>query len=122
MTIEGLKNFVGGFESGMRKDIESTFTERCDILSPSTERKSEGSIIEGFNETYSDVPCRLGPRSGKEKWLGNRLAQDDESMLTIASDQNISTSDRVRIGQATYDVQDIGGSGLSKRILLRGIV
>lgn len=122
MAIAGLLGFVGGQVPGMRRDIESTFTERCVILSPSTERKAEGSIVEGFDETYQNVPCRLGAKSGRERWLGNRPVEDGESMLTIAFDQNLSTSDRVRIGSTTYDVQDIGGSGLSKRVLLRGIV
>ena len=122
MTIEGLKPFIGGFEPDMRQTIESTFTEFCDILSPSTDRKDEGSLVEGFRQVYQAVPCRLGPRSGKEKWFGNRPIEDGQSMLTLAFDQEISTSDRVRISSIVYDIQDIGGSGLSKRVLLRGIV
>lgn len=105
----------------MRQSIESTFTERCSILSPSAQMKDDGSIGDGFDEVYQDVPCRLGPRSGKDKWLGNRPVEDGQAMLTVSFDQEIDTSDRVRIGVTVYDVQDIGGSGLSKRVLLRGI-
>lgn len=89
----------------MRTIADDFFPDVCAIRTPVVTIGAMGGITTAWNNTYTDVACRLDPESGSGETIVN-LALEGKSvwMLNIPYDQAIEIDYKVRHQNLEYDI------------------
>ena len=108
----------------MRESIELLMPDTCDILTVTETPNGQGGITETWATAYSNVPCRLDMKSGREPMTGGAVQQYTSYILSLPYDTTINDVDRVEIDSVTYAVTSINaGQSWSavKRVTLEAV-
>jgi hypothetical protein len=92
----------------MRTIADDFFPDVCAIRTPTITIGAMGGITTTWDNTYTDVACRLDPESGGSETIVN-LALEGKStwMLNIPFDQAIDITYKIRHEGVEYDIASI---------------
>jgi head-tail adaptor len=93
-----------GLLAAMRAAQEDLLPDTCTIQSATAGQDAIGQPTRTWANRAIGVACRLGQRSERERWAGERPAAVGDWVLTVAHDQVIERSDRVIVGSRTFEV------------------
>lgn len=94
--------------AGMRDDAETLLlTQTCTIQTVSRASDGMGGFTETWNNTHTNVPCRLSPQGGSGRVQGDQFTVVTGWVLDVAYDQAIAAGNRVVLGGDTFDVLEV---------------
>jgi len=115
--------FLGTTElANLRSHMSATLPGTCTIQYVTNAASSIGSIEATWTSRGTAIACRLAPITARA--LGLTAEQVNEGrywMLSLAYDQTVTVTDRVTIGDDTYQVLQVNAGEsevLLKRVLL----
>jgi hypothetical protein len=89
----------------MRAIADNFFPDTCTIQTPTITIGGQGGISTTWNNTYTDVACRLDPQSGGSETIVNEALEGKSTwMLNIPFDQAIDITNRVIHESIEYEI------------------
>lgn len=90
----------------LRSVAELALPDRATIQRRAEVSDGGGGTTTSWSTHAAEVPCRLSPVGGGEiGTIGGRISDEATSLVTMAAGQDVVESDRLVIGDTTYDVQ-----------------
>jgi hypothetical protein len=105
----------------MRSVLGDLLPDTCNILTASFASDGGGGWTETWGTTSSGVACRLDMQGGREAVNADALVPFTRFVLTCASSESLSTTNRVEHGGYTYNVISIN-LGASWKLVTRAIL
>lgn len=105
-----------------RREALELLGDLCDIERKAVTPDAQGGYSEAWVMAYSDVPCRMAERTGRERFLGEQQLQDSRWVLTLDHAQDIGAADRIIHAGKTYEVTFVNSQqdyAISRRCALR---
>ena len=91
----------------LRSVADNYLPDTCTIQTKATTAGAMGGIVEAYTNTYTNVACRLDPKSGGEAVINFTVEGNTVWMLNIPYDQAIAVTDRVVHSSKTYEVKRV---------------
>jgi len=95
--------------SYMRDVVNGLLPQRCNILEASLASDGQGGQVVTWGTATANVPCRLDPgtRLSDETLQTATLLPYAHAILTLLQGTEITTENRVEIGDYVYTVQSV---------------
>lgn len=93
----------------MRTIADDFFPDVCAIRTPTVTIGAMGGLATTWDNTDTDVPCRLDPddRRGSETIVNEAVEGRSTWVLNIPFDQNINLTYKIRHQGAEYDITNV---------------
>ena len=97
--------------AGLRAAFEQTFDETCTIKRLGEVNDGGGRRIASYT-TVATTACVRAPydSQGREGTQGDRVTPSDRWILTLPSGTDVRSSDRLVVGDTTYEVVAVRGA------------
>lgn len=97
--------------SQLRTDAEDYLTDTCTIQTRTSGKDTAGAPTSSFSNTYTNVPCRIWQKAGREQVVGDQPAAVTRWIISVHWDQALDNTMRIIHGGNTYEVNDLNDDG-----------